>query len=302
MAPSSSISEFRDALASAKSVIVLSGAGLSAPSGIPTYRGSGKNSLWSQPSVVKYGLHTTFKDDSSGSWQFYHHRRLKALSVTQNKGHIALAALNLPSVRSRIMPSASSAPLHASQNIDELSLRALKLLPEPTATDGQERLIQMHGSLFRTRCLSCRHEMHSHEPFLAASLKDLDPEVVADIPIDKLPRCGGDQWSGSNRYGRCGGLLRPDVVWFGEVPPRMGEIAKEITWCDLLIVVGTSSIVQPAAGFASQVQEHGGRVAIFNLDKSNNDENADFLFLGSCDTTLPAVLDIEADIKDYLAL
>lgn len=129
------------------------------------------------------------------------------------------------------------------QNIDELSVRALKLLPEDTATETQKRLIQLHGSLFRTRCLSCKHEMHSYEPVLAASLEGSDPGTVLNIPVNKLPRCGGNHWAGSNRFGQCGGLLRPDVVWFGEVPPLMGEVAREVTWCDLLIVVGTSSLV-----------------------------------------------------------
>ncbi|KAF8894321.1 sirtuin [Gymnopilus junonius] len=296
MIPSSSIDEFRAVLASAKNVIILSGAGLSAPSGLVTYRGSG-NPLWSNPAVVKYAQHTTFKDDPSGSWQFYHQRRLNALSAKPNRAHLALAALNLPTVASRVIPSASKPPLHVTQNLDELSLWALKLLPEPTATESQKRLVQLHGSLFRTHCLSCNHERHSYEPVLAASLDGSGPDTVVDIPVDKLPRCGGDQWSGSNRYGRCGGLLRPDVVWFGEVPPLMGEVAREVTWCDLLIVIGTSALVQPAAGFASQVREHGSKIAIFNIDKSSNDDKADFLFLGSCDVVLPEVLGVDDDVK-----
>lgn len=114
----------------------------------------------------------------------------------------------------------------------------------------------MHGSLFRTRCLSCRHEAQSYEPYLASSLKDLPPTSLDDgvvIPTDKLPKCGGDAWNGSNRYGRCGGLLRPDVVWFGEVPPLMGEIARKMTWCDLLIVVGTSSVVSDSLAHHSPI-------------------------------------------------
>ena len=167
----------------------------------------------------------------------------RALKAKPNEAHLALAALNLPNVASRLIPAAVKPPLHVTQNIDELSLRAIELLPEPLADDAQKRLIQLHGSLFRTRCLSCRHEKHNHDPALAASLEGLDAETVVDIPIERLPRCGGDEWAGSNRYGRCGGLLRPDVVWFGEVPPLMGEVARTVSGCDLLIVVGTSAIV-----------------------------------------------------------
>ena len=144
----------------------------------------------------------------------------------------------------RITPSAIAPPLHITQNIDDLSLRSLQSLPDSLPTTAPENFIQMHGSLFRTRCLSCNHVKHSYEPYLAASFKDcINPKNFINIPTDKLPRCGGDEWSGSNRFGRCGGLLRPDVVWFGEIPPLMGEIARKITWCDLLIMVGTSSTV-----------------------------------------------------------
>ena len=144
----------------------------------------------------------------------------------------------------RITPSAISPPLHVTQNIDDLSLHSLQSLPESVATTAPENFIQMHGSLFKTRCLSCNHVKHGYEPYLAASFKDCtNPKNFITIPLDKLPRCGGDEWSGSNRFGRCGGLLRPDVVWFGEIPPLVGEIERKITWCDLLIVVGTSSTV-----------------------------------------------------------
>ncbi|KAF8809022.1 sirtuin [Phlegmacium glaucopus] len=297
MAPSSDVTEFRKVLDSSKNIIVLSGAGLSAPSGIATYRGS-SDSQWSDPKIVKYGLVETFKEDPSGSWQFYHHRRLICLDAEPNNGHLAIAALNLPSVMKRITPSAMVRPLHVTQNIDDLSLRSLQLLPESEATTALETLIQMHGSLFKTRCLSCNHVKHGYDRHLAASLKDcINPSNFIDISTDKLPRCGGDEWSGSNRFGRCGGLLRPDVVWFGEIPPLMGEIARKITWCDLLIVVGTSSTVQPASGFASQVKEHKGKVAIFDIHPPNKCDEADFLFLGSCDITLPEIFDLKTEVE-----
>ena len=144
----------------------------------------------------------------------------------------------------RIIPSAVAPVLHVTQNIDDLSLRSLRSLPQSVATTALETLIQMHGSLFKTRCISCNHVKHGYEPYLAASFKDcIDLNSFINIPNDKLPRCGGDNWLGSNRFGQCGGLLRPDVVWFGEIPPSMGEISRKITWCDLLIVVGTSSTV-----------------------------------------------------------
>ncbi|KAF9047654.1 sirtuin [Panaeolus papilionaceus] len=331
--PSSDISEFRRVLSTARNIIILSGAGLSAPSGIATYRGSGSSSLWNDPALKKYSLHTTFDDDPSGSWQFYHRRRLIALSSKPNAAHLAIASLYLPTVKHRIIPHATSPPLHVTQNLDELAISAIDALSHhdreahAAKEEGKANLIQMHGSLFQTRCLSCKHSKHTREPYLSnvfrpvvgsetgppgppdASMTGPDgslegaqvnAETFIDIPRESLPRCGGDDWSGSNRYGRCGGLLRPDVVWFGEVPPLMGEIARKVTWCDLLIVVGTSGIVQPAAGFASQVREQGGKVAIFNMEENSKDVEFDFLFLGSCEKVLPAALDVEAEVKVLL--
>lgn len=168
----------------------------------------------------------------------------RSLKAKPNAAHLALAEIYKPDVKSRVFPSAVSGPLHVTQNIDELSVRALKLLPESLSVDGLENLLQIHGSVFGTRCLSCNHVKHDYEPFIAESFKDLnDSNAFVDIPAEKLPKCGGDQWAGSNRYGKCGGLLRPDVVWFGEVPPLMGEVARKITWCDFLIVIGTSAVV-----------------------------------------------------------
>lgn len=158
-----------------------------------------------------------------------------------------MAILNNPSTLSRIAPNAQSPPLHVTQNIDELSLRVLNVLPQDVKNDAEQHLIQMHGSMFRTRCTSCRHVKHSYDPYLSSALKDLKAgeEVPVDkLPVDKLPRCGGDSWAGSNRYGQCGGLLRPDIVWFGEIPPLLGEIARKMTSCDLLLVIGTSALVR----------------------------------------------------------
>ncbi|KAG5731959.1 hypothetical protein E4T56_gene2472, partial [Termitomyces sp. T112] len=78
--------------------------------------------------------------------------------------------------------------------------------------------------------------------------------------------------------------------------PRSGEIARKMSGCDMLLVVGTSSIVRPAADYAAQVKKNGGTVAIFNLGRSNGDEDADFVFIGPCEETLPEVLQVKEDI------
>lgn len=136
-------------------------------------------------------------------------------------------------------------PLFVTQNFDTLSPRALKALSDQMTTQemqiAENRLIEMHGSAARTICTQCKHINTSFDSPLSPALVSPTPDIP--IPIDQLPRCGGASWNGSNRYGRCGGLLRPAVTTFGEIPDGMGEIARELNWTDVLIVVGTSSLV-----------------------------------------------------------
>lgn len=167
----------------------------------------------------------------------------RCLDAEPNPAHRALASLSLPSTISRLAPSLEpqwSPPLLITQNIDSLSLRALSTAPRDESSTTESSILEMHGSIFATRCTSCRHSQRTYAPSLASALNNTE---ASDIPISDLPRCGGEDWAGGNRYGNCGGLLRPDVVWFGEVPNHMGEIARRLNWCDLLLVVGTSSTV-----------------------------------------------------------
>ncbi|KZT25357.1 sirtuin [Neolentinus lepideus HHB14362 ss-1] len=296
MSPSSDAQAFRDAFANSKRVVILAGAGLSAASGIPTFRGP--NGLWKTKSSKLFATPEGFKEDPSGVWQFYHYKREGCLSAQPNAAHRAIASFAVPAVRSRLMPSLQEdkLPLFVTQNFDGLSLRALdELSDQLTPAEiklARERVIETHGSAFKTICLQCKHINHTFDSPLSPALAGITEQNAGerDIPIDQLPRCGGPDWKGSNRWGRCGGLLRPAVVWFGEVPEGMGEIAKELNWTDLLIVVGTSSLVHPAAGFAKTIKSRGGKVAIVNLERSEGDSDADFLFIGPCEETLPLLL------------
>ncbi|KAF8877873.1 sirtuin [Infundibulicybe gibba] len=291
MEPSSDIQAFRTVLAASKSVVILAGAGLSVASGIQTYRGSG--GLW----MVQYtrrdvgcdenGDAEAFQANPAVVWRFYSDRRTICYNALPNPAHHAIASMCLPATRARVLPSATSVPLVITQNFDGLSPRALDALA-PVFTpaefkDAQDRLVEMHAI--------DNNFARGGGPLVRA----LDPGSAGaegDISVEALPRCGGTAWGGSNRYGRCGGLLRPAVVWFGEVPEGQGEIARTLNWADMLIVVGTSSLVYPAAGYAKTVKARGGKVVVFNTERSKGDEDADFLFLGPCEQTLPEVLDV----------
>ncbi|KAJ7494401.1 sirtuin [Mycena galericulata] len=288
------LSAFRKSLASSKNVIIVAGAGLSAASGIPTYRGLG--GLWLNFDETKLAKPEAFKEDPSKVWQFYHVRRQGCLDAEPNAAHRAIATFCLPETLARIAPSLDPkwpAPLLITQNMDALSSRVLSSFAPADRSAAEECILEMHGCIFETRCTSCAYIQRSYTPTPcseALSKADLnDPSFV--IPVDQLPRCGGPNCT-SNRYGRCGGLLRPGVVWFGEVPLHMGEIAKRMNWCDLLLLVGTSTTVYPAAGFAKTVKERGGKVAVFNLESMQGDAavEADFTFVGPCAETLPHAL------------
>lgn len=184
------------------------------------------------------------------------HKCFRYLLAKPNNAHRALAVLAYPPTLSRVAPQHTTPRvLHVTQNVDALALRVLESLPTIVPGQGEgnnsdefvrEALVEMHGDIFVTRCTSCQHIQRSYEPVLAGALAELERHTSTDgvaVTLEQLPKCGGDTWAGSNRYGRCGSLLRPEVVWFGEVPPSMGEIARRMSKCDLLLVVGTSSTV-----------------------------------------------------------
>ncbi|VDC06899.1 unnamed protein product [Peniophora sp. CBMAI 1063] len=284
------MAEFRKALASSKHIIAVAGAGLSAASGIPTFRGAG--GLWRTHDAMSLATPEAFRKNPSRVWQFYHYRRETALKAQPNAAHHALAAFSLPSVRSLIAPNATFTLI--TQNVDGLSTRAMETaLSSQTATPHPhtDKMLEMHGRLFEVQCTEkrkCGHaELDFNSPLVPALAGTESTAEEANIEQKDLPRCK-----------KCGALARPGVVWFGEVPRYMDKIEELVQDADLCLVVGTSSTVYPAAGYAQDVQGHGGKVAVFNLDRSQGDEEADFLFLGGCEQTLPEALGLTRTTAD----
>ena len=156
------------------------------------------------------------------------------------------------------------------------------------STPQQPPILEIHGRLFDVKCSSqsCGHVYWNDTspicPALAGTEVLIDAGVTEpNIATEDLPRCP-----------QCGALARPGVVWFGEMPIHLDEIDQLVGNAELCLVVGTSSTVYPAAGYASMVQDNGGKVAVFNLDRSEGDEDADFLFLGPCEETLSEALSL----------
>uniref|UniRef100_A0ABI7Y3E1 NAD-dependent protein deacylase sirtuin-5, mitochondrial n=1 Tax=Felis catus TaxID=9685 RepID=A0ABI7Y3E1_FELCA len=248
--PSSSMADFRKFFAKAKHIVIISGAGVSAESGVPTFRGAG--GYWRTWQAQDLATPQAFARNPSLVWEFYHYRREVMLSKEPNPGHLAIAECE-----ARLRGQGRRLVV-ITQNIDELHRKA-----------GTKNLLEIHGSLFKTRCTSCG--------------------VVAENY--KSPICPALLGKGCEEAG-CEGLLRPHVVWFGENldPAILEEVDRELTLCDLCLVVGTSSVVYPAAMFAPQVSARGVPVAEFNMETTPATNRFRFHFQGPCGTTLPEAL------------
>ncbi|KAA0196937.1 hypothetical protein HAZT_HAZT008013, partial [Hyalella azteca] len=202
-----------------------------------------------------------FYRDPSLVWEFYHYRREVMATKKPNAAHVAIAGAQ------DFLRSKGFELNVITQNIDELHHAA-----------GTKDVIELHGSLFKTSCLKCHKIKQNRQSPICEALRGRgapDPNVrSANIPVESLPRCQD-----------CGGLLRPSVVWFGEsldedILLRASEsralgcesrrawiyINELINECDLCLVVGTSSVVYPAAMFAPSVAARGVPVAEFNME------------------------------------
>jgi NAD-dependent deacetylase len=186
-------------------LFILTGAGASAESGIPTFRDAG--GLWRKYRIEEVASPYARRRDPGLVWDFYSMRRRVASEAKPNPGHFALAALER-TIRDRFFL--------CTQNVDNLHERA-----------GSQRVLHMHGELFKSRCDSC-----NAPPF--------DDANLYESPAD-LPRCS------------CGALIRPHICWFGETPFHLDRIFEALRECTLFVAIGTSGTVEPAASFVSQV-------------------------------------------------
>ena len=231
----------REWLAAASSVAVLTGAGISAESGIPTFRGPG--GLWRTYRAEDLATPQAFARDPHLSWEWYNWRRGIIATAEPNTGHAALAELE------RRVPSFTL----ATQNVDGLHDRA-----------GSRRILKVHGDIWTLRCTACTREWSDRRPSL--------PELP--------PKC------------ECGGLARPGVVWFGEgLPEDVWSAAVDAARAaDVLLVVGTSALVYPAAGLVQLAQSAGAKVAEINVAETPVSAMVDLSWRASATTALPQLI------------
>ncbi|XP_018328060.1 NAD-dependent protein deacylase [Agrilus planipennis] len=263
---------FKRLVDTAKNIVVLTGAGISAESGIPVFRGAG--GLWRKYKSENLASPDAFASNPALVWEFYNYRRHIAFNASPNKAHISLADYEKKCKKENRNLSI------VTQNVDGLHLRA-----------GSEKVVELHGALRKVSCTNgtCENvEENYDDPIVPAFANRGDASLdQADLPvIDRkdLPKCK-----------KCGSLARPYIVWFGEMldPDVLEEAQLLVGGCDLCLVIGTSSVVYPAAMFAPSVAQRGVPVAEFNLEEHPADSDFAFHFPGLCATTLPKALGLQ---------
>jgi NAD-dependent deacetylase len=226
-------------------IFVLTGAGVSAESGLGTFRDKG--GLWSRFDPMKLATPEAFARHPEAVHTFYNIRRRNLVAAEPNAAHRALARLEAA------MAERDGHLFLCTQNIDDLHERG-----------GAQRVVHMHGELLKARCAACQAVRSWRE--------DLG---VADI----CSACG--------RSGR----LRPDVVWFGEMPMHMDAIYAALAEADLFVAIGTSGSVYPAAGFVDAARSAGVRTCEINLERSDNAGQFDTARYGPASEVVPDWVD-----------
>ncbi|MEM8560228.1 MAG: NAD-dependent deacylase [Bacteroidota bacterium] len=236
-------------LARAQHVAVLTGAGISAESGVPTFRDA--DGLWQKFRPEELANVRAFLRNPELVQGWYAHRGEVIREVAPNAGHYALAELE------RMKPHVHL----ATQNVDGLHLEA-----------GSTNVAELHGNLRRIYCIDCGTPADEHD--------------LVVIEEGEVARCTA-----------CGGLLRPDVVWFGEMLPEeaFADAARAAMLADVYLSVGTSGAVYPAAGLPIEAKRHGAYVAEINIQPSEIASHLDETVLGKAGEVLPALLQAIAD-------
>ncbi|KAJ5612774.1 SIR2 family histone deacetylase [Penicillium lagena] len=314
--PAADLQSFSEYLKGCKRILALLGAGLSASSGLPTFRGAG--GLWRSYDATSLATPSAFNANPGLVWQFYSYRRHMALKAEPNRAHYALAEL---SRRNKDF-------ITLSQNVDGADQI---ICLSQRAHHPPEQLHLLHGSLFNIRCTSfyCDYSRDNDftdpiVPALAIPSQTAHPDPST---IDKTGAEASQSLQNALSQSRAGhevdisdqrnpipeltpanlpqcpkcknGLLRPGVVWFGESLPA-GTLRAVDNWMeagppvDLMLVIGTSSRVWPAAGYVDEARDKGARVAVINMDPDDLPgsglDHGDWFFQGDAGVIVPEIL------------
>ncbi len=231
-----------DQIRRSESCVVLTGAGISAESGVPTFRG--KEGLWGKFRAEDLATMEAFVANSRLVWEWYNWRRELMNKVKPNAGHLALTELEKLCEHFVLI----------TQNVDGLHRAA-----------ETQTILELHGNIYRNKCVEC------DRPYTGSD--QIDP--------DKIPSCI-----------LCGGKIRPDVVWFGEMlnPKVIDQAFLESERADVFLVVGTSAVVHPAASLPPAAKRHGATVVEVNIEETPLSDLADFRFAAPAGEFLPELV------------
>jgi NAD-dependent deacetylase len=235
------LEQAREWLAKANALAVLTGAGISAESGVPTFRGP--EGLWNEYKPEDLATPEAFARDPKLVWQWYDWRRERIAKASPNAGHYALVKLEVRTPRFTLI----------TQNVDGLHDLA-----------GSGKILKLHGDIWRLRCTACGANFPNRR-----------------VPLPKIPpHCA------------CGGMARPGVVWFGEPLPEgmMREAEHAVASAEVLLVVGTSAVVYPAAGLIPYARQAGAKVIEVNTEDTPFSDTVDCALRGPSGELLPKLL------------
>lgn len=219
-------------------VVILTGAGISAESGLKTFREN--SGLWEEYNVYEVATPEAFAANPLKVWSFYNMRRQALHAVKPNAAHMAITDFQKIFSKTSVI----------TQNVDNLHERA-----------GNVNVLHMHGKLSSIKCIKCGYNRD-----------DLDP-------VEDIPQCP-----------QCGSMLRPDIVWFGEIPYYMEQIMHLLSVCRLFISIGTSGTVYPAAGFIDIAKQFGAYTLFLNKEPISS-PSIDYMLTGMAGDLLKGVFD-----------
>ena len=243
MAIEGQILQAKEIIENSKKITVLTGAGISAESGIPTFRGS--DGLWNNLNPQDIATPEAYNNDPKLVWEWYDWRRRIIDKASPNHGHLALAEIERQKEKFTLI----------TQNIDGLHQVA-----------GSQNIIELHGNIWETRCVNCGLVARNYE-----------------VPLPDLPpKCS-----------QCGEMVRPNVVWFGEIIPMelIDTALLAIEESDLMMIIGTSGVVEPAASMGLLAKQSYKKVLEINLDQTPNTAIYDISIQAKSGAVLPLFYD-----------
>ena len=233
---------------SAERIVFFTGAGISAESGIPVFRG--KDGIWNKLKPEELANFNAFLKNPELVWEWYQHRKKIVSDSGPNAAHSAIVEMEnyFPDVKV------------ITQNIDNFHKRA-----------GSKIVYELHGNIERNYCINCKKVYHDFVPL-----------------ENKIPKCD------------CGGLIRPDVVWFGEYLPQdqFDASYKASENADIFFIIGTSAIVYPAASLIYKAKESGAVLIEVNIERTEVSSIVDFSLFGKAGEVLPVVLNSIKELKN----